>query len=326
MPLLKRSTSSASVLTTASVYTARRGKYQKALGIVNVVIMVSSLIMALLGFIFARVYMMDKIYTSGGKSELAPTNGLEELWSYGWLPWLLIGIGLGTFILSSLGFLFSGMESKPPLFVYSFLMALLVLFQLFVIYVTFNASSKISTQEDQIKSLLTRAGNTRLYFKDETFRGNWNKIQRNLRCCGFEDFKDWENLQVEQLNITEGRCYPESCCVEAQANSEQCKPRCGSNQGSQCEEENRNHIANCRLSSINDYLQLMKIINVRGCATVLEELYSNTLPNIFFFIEINGALTILVEVIAIALSSAFVAQITRRSKRYNLGMDDMELK
>ena len=41
--------------------------------------------------------------------------------------------------------------------------------------------------------------------------------------------------------------------------------------------------------------------------------------------QINGGLTILVEIITIALASAFVAQITRRAKRYQVA-NNMETK
>ena len=93
-----------------------------------------------------------------------------------------------------------------------------------------------------------------------------------------------------------------------------------------CKKQPKHHEINaevCKKSTIVYELEQKEVrqLNVHGCAQVLEEMYKKTLPNVFFFIEINGGLTILIEVVAIALSSAFVAQITRRSKRGQAGME-----
>ena len=133
---MKRSQSSASVFTTVSMYGVRKGKYQRALGIVNVFIMVSSLVMTILGFLFMKVYHMDKIYAPSNEKDhegRTKLNGLEDLANFGILPWLLVSIGFATFILATLGFLFSAIESKPPLMVYSIMLGLLVLFQFYFI-------------------------------------------------------------------------------------------------------------------------------------------------------------------------------------------------
>ena len=211
------------------------------------------------------------------------------------------------------------MESKPPLMTYSVVLGLMVLFQFYFIYVTFNANALLSQDQATIKDKLSiRIEGINLYLNDENFRGNWNTIQENLRCCGFtQDLgEDWTNLHGDRLEkflaVTENRCYPESCCIRNALNSEQCKAK--SSIGS--------HEARCK-KSIGSKLETNEIkrINVRTCPEVLQEMYTESLPNLFTFIEIHGGLTILIEVIAIALSSAFVAQITRRSKRYHVGIE-----
>ena len=62
----------------------------------------------------------------------------------------------------------------------------------------------------------------------------------------------------------------------------------------------------------------MEQLNIRPCPHVIQEMYENLVPNLFVFIGILGGLNILVEVITITLASAFVAQITRRTKRYEM--------
>ena len=324
MPPLKRSQSSASVFTTVSMYGVRKGKYQRALGIVNVFIMVSSLVMTILGFLFMKVYHMDKIYAPSNEKDRegrTKPNGLEDLENFGMLPWLLISIGFATFVLATLGFLFSAIESKPPLMVYSILLGLLVLFQFYFIYVTFNANAFIdkSRQENAIEDRFQRQG-TELYLNDETFRSRWNIIQHNLRCCGFTKIlgEEWRHLGLDGYkklsNATGNRCFPESCCVSPEDFSGLCKK--------QPKHQQINAEICKKSSTVKDLEQKeVKQLNVHGCAQVLEEMYKKTLPNVFFFIEINGGLTILIEVVAIALSSAFVAQITRRSKRGHPGME-----
>ena len=313
MPLLKRSASSVSVNTTASVFTRRGGKYQKALGITNVYIMLSSFIMIVLGIVFMKVYHMDKIYVYGENSRL------NDLWSYGQLPMLLIGIGTGTFVIATLGFLFLTMKSKPPLMMYSILLGLLVFCQFYFIFVTFDANSKISNEDRvEIRNNLETEG-LDLYLNDPSFRKNWDTIQLDLRCCGFnqEYAEDWTSLNGQRMenfmNISGNRCFPESCCIRSEVRDTYCSVRSS--------ESISQHNTRCRSGSSEPKTlkHKMKALNIRRCPEVIQEKYINYLPNLFFFLEIHGGLTILVEVISIALASAFVAQITRREKRNNFG-------
>jgi electron transfer flavoprotein alpha subunit len=130
--------------------------------------------------------------------------------------------------------------------------------------------------------------------------------------------EEWRNLGPDDYkklsNATGNRCFPESCCVSPDDFAGLCK-----------KQPKRQQINTevCKKSTTVYLLEQTEVkqLNVHGCAQVLEELYKKTLPNVFFFIEINGGLTILIEVVAIALSSAFVAQITRRSKRGQTGME-----
>ena len=318
MPLLKRSHSSVSVNTTASIFTRRGGKYQKALGITNVYIMLSSFIMIVLGIVFMKVYHMDKIYVYGENSNL------NEHWSYGQLPMLLIGIGSATFVIATLGFLFLTMESKPPLMMYSILLGLLVFCQFYFIFVTFDANSKISNKDGvEIKNNLENEG-LELYLNNPDFRQNWDTIQSELRCCGFQQefAEDWTILNGQRLktfmNISENRCYPESCCITDSITDRYCREK-------KIEREITNddvneHEARCKSDQETKELkQKMRVLNIRRCPEVIQERYVVYLPNLFFFLEIHGGLTILVEVISIALASAFVAQLTRRQKRNNMG-------
>ena len=57
----------------------------------------------------------------------------------------------------------------------SFIEALMVLFQFYFIYVTFNANALLSQDQATIKDKLSiRIEGINLYLNDENFRGNWN--------------------------------------------------------------------------------------------------------------------------------------------------------
>ena len=116
------------------------------------------------------------------------------------------------------------------------------------------------------------------------------------------------------MNITGSRCFPESCCILSERTIDRlCR---------KTQYENLNdHTSRCRAGQTEPKAlkEKMRALNIRRCPEVIQEKYIEYLPNLFFFLEIHGGLTILVEVISIALASAFVAQITRRAKRYNMG-------
>jgi len=254
---------------------------------------------------------MDKVYHSGECDPPCPE--LSSLWTFGWLPSLLIGIGCGTFVLAAAGLLFSAMETRPPLIAYAITLSMLVLFQCFFIYCTFQASSLVS-QQLFLKEQNVIGETEKLYKADETYRENWNAIQSDLRCCGFSDWMDYNELGLTNDELTAlgiAYCYPKSCCTD------QINFGCWSKQTS-CYKVYNNYWP--KDGEIDGSMSL----NLRGCNKVLHQMYKEELPPIFLFIELLGAINILVEVAAIALASAYVAQITRRAKRYN--MDNMEMR
>jgi len=310
MPPLRKT---ASVSTNLSMFTARKGKYQKVLGIANVYFMISSLTMLILGALLIKGLHMDKIYVPSDEGIL------DSLSSYGKLPWLLVGIGIATFVLATLGFLFLELESKPPLIVYSFLLGLLVITQFYFVYVTIDANNRISIGSQRlIQNELEKGMKLYLKVNDSTFRDNWNTIQHDFRCCGFrrqggDDYRILSQSNLENfIIVADNFCVPESCCIKDQQESGGllCQKR----------ELGKGPRQNCGKTANPNELNEWKMeqLNIRACPHVIQEMYENLVPNLFIFIGILGGLNILVEVITITLASAFVAQITRRTKRYEM--------
>lgn len=92
---------------------ARTGKYQKWLGIINVFILLSSLFLIFYGAILKLYYHMDTLDFVSVYFQL--------------LPILLVAIGILTFILSAVGFVSTGFESRATFIAYAVLMTFLSL-------------------------------------------------------------------------------------------------------------------------------------------------------------------------------------------------------
>ena len=305
MPTLKRT---ASVSTTMSMLTERKTKYQKALGILNVYTMLWSLAMMAIGTYLIKSFHMDKIYVESDEGHL------NDLWSYRQLPWLLVCIGITTLVVTTIGFLFLGLEAKPPLFVYSCLLGLLIVTKVYFLYVTLNANNKIAIDNQRhIQNALENDGMTLYLGNKSMFRDNWNTIQHDFRCCGFESGylggEDYMRLGESDLKrfkiVSDNRCVPDSCCIKdaKDAGGVLCQKRDRQNCGMDLKENVRNE-------------QKMEQVNIRPCPHVIQEMYERFLPTLFTIIGIIAAQAILVEIITIALALASVAHITRRAKRY----------
>ena len=280
--------------------------------------MISSLTMLIMGALLIRGLHMDKIYVPSEEGTL------DNLWSYGKLPWVLVGVGMATFVLATLGFLFLELESKPPLIVYACLLGMLVLSQFYMIYVTIDANNRIANSgQSLIQNDLEKGMKLYLKVNDSRFRDNWNTIQHDFRCCGFRSTylggDDYLTLSTSELRnftqVADNRCVPESCCLKDKLdNGILCQER--EPRGTDCGRQEHNE------NEKNKWK--MEQVNIRACPDVIQEMYDNLLPNLFVFIGVLGGLNILVEITTIALASAFVAQITRRAKQYNMG-NDMEM-
>ena len=286
MRFLKRSNSSESVKSTESdKNTAIKMKYKTALRITNVYVMVASVVMMIAGPILITSFYMDIFYEA--------TKGIEltDFWYFATLPWLLIGIGAGTMLLTVAGFVVSVIESRPALIIYACLLTMLVIFQLVFSSVLFKAEWKVTRDVNVFGRHSVKLAMKELYASNLEYRKNWDWMQINLMCCGFKDYKPWEDFRdIEWNDNTDRKHLPKSCCKLRK---------------------------DCTLLDINRIVksrEMREQFNMRGCNSILQKRYETKIPNVLLFIEIFGAINILAEIIVIALTAAFVAHITRTMK------------
>ena len=125
-----------------------------------------------------------------------------------------------------------------------------------------------------------------------------------------------ESFKIVGKNL----CVPASCCIkEKLGNSVLCQER----GPDECGEKDRNgNKINNNEPKRNEWK--MDQVNIRTCPAVIQELYDRLVPGLLTFVGILAGFNIIVEIVTIALASAFVAQITRRAKRYEMG-DGMEM-
>ncbi len=119
-----------SAKTTLSMYITRSTKYQRWLGILNVLLLLGSLTLGFAGQILKVTYYMDR---------------LDMISQYfGILPWLLIIVGAVAFVVSSFGFIFSAtVESRALLFTYAAACIGLCLMQFYTIFVAMESRNII---------------------------------------------------------------------------------------------------------------------------------------------------------------------------------------
>jgi len=54
----------------------------------------------------------------------------------------------------------------------------------------------------------------------KTYKSVWNDVQAELKCCGIDSFKDWQNTTDADFNFPPNFNKPEGCCVWGRDNEE----------------------------------------------------------------------------------------------------------
>lgn len=117
----------------------------------------------------------------------------------------------------------------------------------------------------------------------------WDALQTDLHCCGGNNFLTGYN-DYRSTPIGQNNSVPDSCCHEYSKG-------CGANLLSQQDENIRNQIF------------------VDGCVTLLKPKLQNDVVPMMIVYAVVGVIIALLELITVVLSSAYVAQITRRQRR-----------
>ena len=149
----------------------------------------------------------------------------------------------------------------------------------------------------------------RKYGEDDTITAEWDSMQRELRCCGGFGSLDG-HTSYTNTPIGGNNSVPDSCCRKYDEEG------CGKG----------------LLGSSYNSEQVRNKIYVTGCLTALEYSLENDVVMMMAIYAGVGVLIALIELIAVVLTCAYIAQITRRRTREEImwnavrGGDEMDHK
>ena len=204
-------------------------------------------------------------------------------------PYLMLAVGIYKLIISLYGFGITATENRRLLILFAVLLAIAFVGQIASIFMFW-----------QIKTLveLKNVGSTQAaeelinYGKDgyEITTNAWDHMQSHLHCCGAHGanigYQDWKNTPLGQDDDS----VPDSCC---RAQAEQC--------------------GKGMLRQPDDVAR--KSVYVDGCLLILIQwMETDVAPMIGVYSGVGIAIA-LVELIAVVLVCAYVAQINRRQQR-----------
>ena len=202
------------------------------------------------------------------------------------LPYFVLGFGIYKLILSIYGFTITGSENRGPLILFALLLSVAFVAHVVMIALCWQVKNIIRepyVAKDQYKELDE-------YGEDERITKHWDDIQEHFHCCGSTGhligYTSWKHTNYGKR--TSG--VPDSCC---RRKHEGC--------GKGVFDERDTTVA--------------KTIFVDGCLELLMPWMTedaDVLIGVYSGVEVVIAI---LEMISIALISAYVAQISRRRQR-----------
>jgi len=218
-----------------------------------------------------------------------------EFWDYKFkmTPMLMFFVGIVTFISCLYGFLISNMENRITLIVLAVLLSCIFFLQVGSVYFSMELKFVFTSETSGGKGV----DEIRLY--DEVgfdwVKPKWDRIQSQLRCCGasesmntgYQDYSGADAFQNTQGYQSSGqKGVPDSCCKEIEDG-------CG-----------------------RGVFELASDVDPKfykdGCLFVLRELFQNEVATIMTVYMALGLILALIELVVVALTCAYVAQISRR--------------
>ena len=157
MPMLRSGTS------TLSMMQRRTTKYQKFLNLSNVFLLITATILIFSAVVLIKFYHVDKL----------------SFWStyFTFVPFLMIVLGVYTFLVCVVGFLISGTENRLLLAIYAVLLSVAFLLQLVSIFSSLELRTVIS-QVNVHKGIYTSKSIDRLILHLFSSLYSYNRLQR----------------------------------------------------------------------------------------------------------------------------------------------------
>lgn len=285
-------TRTGSAMSTLTSMQRRATRYQKYLTMASVILIITSTIV-----IFSSVVLM-KFYH---------LTSLHFWHTYFYItPMLMVALGIYKFVVSIYGFAITGTENRCVLALFAILLSLAFIGQLGSIFTAIEVRTKINLGDytaTNVNDVL------RKYGEDDTITAEWDSMQRELRCCGGFGSLDG-HTSYTNTPIGGNNSVPDSCCRKYDEEG------CGKG----------------LLGASYNSEQVRNKIYVTGCLTALEYSLENDVVMMMAIYAGVGVLIALIELIAVVLTCAYIAQITRRRTREEImwnavrGGDEMDHK
>ena len=269
---------SGSAKTTLSMMQRRATRYEKYITLASIFFLITSTIVIFTSTILINWYLMPYL----------------DFWNEYFViaPYMLLALGIYKFVVAIYGFIVATQNSRILLVLFSLLSVIGFIGQLASMFLFWQLKTEIQlgsiyNKESQIREQL------RLYGLDPKITEYWDTMQQHLSCCGGLSWdKGYEDYRKTPMGMNNS--VPDSCCIDGNIHG------CG-----------RNLISWGNLN----YPSLLKTIYIQGCIEILQKWMKMDVEPMIRVYTSAGVFIALVEIIAVVLSSAYVAQITRRLHR-----------
>jgi hypothetical protein len=258
----------------------KRSSFPGLLAMCNLILLIASTILIFLGSALVIFYHLDKL------------NFVNTYFTI--VPYTMIGLGVASFVTSLFGAAIAVSDSRPSLIVFSALMVVLFLTQLYGVFAAMELRAGINSGVDiegadvgeDLKDYQTNAATMH----------RWDTLQREFHCCGGlqfnTGFKDWRNSDIG----IDSDSVPDTCCHEPLLN-------CGRGVLAQHSEVVNNNIYR------------------DGCLTVIKDKLIVQVEPVLLGYAVVGTCLALLQLLAVVFACAYSAQISRR-KNADLQYDD----
>ena len=199
-------------------------------------------------------------------------------------PYTMLGMGLYTLLVAIFGMTMKSYDKRRWFVIYAFLLSIAFAGQLVSVYFIWQIRTLVSLGSVGGSNVIDSLS---LYHRDSSVASSWDKMQSRLMCCGGNNwhtgYTDYRGTPYGQ----NGDSVPDSCCITPNEN--------------------------CGKGVLKQASQVIQDkIFVHGCIEVITRWLENEVVGL---IPIYAAVSLgvaLIEIITVALASAYVAQITRR--------------
>ena len=267
---LSRSMMHENVKSTLKTATHKATQFERYIVLATWFLMVISTVTIFSSFVLIKWYFMPNLYFWDNTFVIA--------------PYMMLGMGLYTFLISIYGLLVKGLEKRRWFALYAVLLAVAFVGQLVSVYFIWQIRTLVTVGSVGATPVVESLN---MYNINPEVTKSWDDMQTHMMCCGGNNWRqgytDYSGTPIGR----DGNSVPDSCCI--------------------------NPVKGCGRGVLSKSSpQIQEEIFVHGCVEILSRWMENEVnPLIPIYASVLLGVA-LVEIITVALASAYVAQITRR--------------